>query len=169
VPAPFRIERLADFPQYVDVIAGWQHAEFGYLDPMQALDERRAKLAESLCAGGVATTLIALTADGTPVGSASLQSKTLVLPNLSPWLSMVVTREPLRGRGIASALSLAVVAEAKRLNFETIYLFTLEQESLYRRLGWKTIGAARIVERFAVVMSRPTELMSRGRFGIGSD
>ena len=43
-----------------------------------------------------------------------------------------------RGQGIASALSLRAFAEAVRLGFERLYLFTPRNETLYARLGWKT-------------------------------
>ena len=44
--------------------------------------------------------------------------------HLTPWQSSVFVPAEQRGKGIASALTLAVASETRRLGFETIYVFT---------------------------------------------
>lgn len=64
---------------------------------------------------------------------------TIVHPHLTPWLSSVYVPPEHRGRGIATALSLRAVEEARRLGHERIYLFTPNSRALYARLGWQDL------------------------------
>jgi len=72
-------------------------------------------------------------------------------PNLSPWLAGVFVRPHYRKRGVGSALVTRIESEAKALGFETLYLYTGQSESLYRRLGWKV--AERCVITTATLLS----------------
>jgi predicted GNAT family acetyltransferase len=76
--------------------------------------------------------------------------------HLTPWLSSVVVPAIHRGHGIASALSLRALEEARRLGYETLHLFTPRNESLYARLGWKRMEAAMHRGTALTIMSRPT-------------
>ncbi len=82
--------------------------------------------------------LIALSANGTLLGSAGILPATITHRHLTPWLSSVYVPEEFRGQGIASALSLRAIDEAARLGFKRLYLFTPRNESLYARIGWRT-------------------------------
>ena len=79
---------------------------------------------------------IALSANGTLLGSAGILPATITHKHLTPWLSSVYVPEEFRGKGIASALSLRAIAEAARLGFDRLYLFTPHNETLYARLGF---------------------------------
>ena len=80
---------------------------------------------------------IALSANGTLLGSAGILPATITHKHLTPWLSSVYVPEEFRGKGIASALSLRAIAEAARLGFDRLYLFTPHNETLYARLGFR--------------------------------
>lgn len=151
-----RIDYLADCPQHLALVAAWQHAEFGYLNPAITLGQREARLRESLQRDGLPLTVVALLEDGTPAGAATLLSRTITHPHLSPWLSTVVVAPACRGRGIASALSLRVTAEAARLGFSTIYLFTPHNASLYRRIGYEPVDMAELGGTPITIMARST-------------
>ncbi|MDA2925079.1 GNAT family N-acetyltransferase [Acidobacteria bacterium AH-259-L09] len=56
---------------------------------------------------------------------------------MSPWLASAFVLPDHRRRGIGSALVRRVVEEAYRLKISPIFLFTWDQESLYRSLGWR--------------------------------
>jgi predicted N-acetyltransferase YhbS len=58
---------------------------------------------------------------------------------LSPWLGGVFVAPEFRKRGVATSLCRFVEARASELGFERIYLFTLDQQALYARMGWRTI------------------------------
>ena len=81
---------------------------------------------------------IALSESGALLGSAGILAATITHKHLSPWLSSVYVPGEFRGNGIASALSLHAIAEAARLGFDRLYLFTPHNETLYARLGWST-------------------------------
>ena len=76
------------------------------------------------------------------MGSASILATTLTHKHLSPWLSSVFVHPEYRGKRIASALSMRACAEAARLGFERLYLFTPRSETMYARLGWTTFDLA---------------------------
>jgi len=151
-----RIARLAECERHLGAIAGWQQAEFGYLSPAVTPAQREARLRAALHGTDLPLTLVALDAEGRPVGAATLQAQTMTHPHLTPWLSTVVVAPAFRGRGIASMLSLQIAAEAARLGFPTIYLFTPGNASLYRRLGWDTIDTAEVKGTQVTVMARAT-------------
>lgn len=81
---------------------------------------------------------IALSEDGALLGSAGLLATTVTHTHLTPWLSSVYVPDELRGRGIASALSLHAVGAAAALGYDRLYLFTPRSEALYARIGWIT-------------------------------
>ena len=153
-----RIEYLADHEEHIPAVAAWQHAEFGYLNPAVTLEQRQGRLREALQRRALPMTFVALSDDGVPIGSASIFSKTITHAHLSPWLSAVVVPPEHRGKGIASALSLRAAAEAAQLGFDTLYLFTPRNESLYSRLGWETMERAAYNGLPIAIMSRPTSL-----------
>jgi predicted N-acetyltransferase YhbS len=152
----FEIDHLAHHERYLPLIAEWQLAEFGYLNPVDTFEGRTARLRGALQADGLPLALVAVSEDGQLVGSASVLASTVTHRHLSPWLSSVFVPSAFRGHGIASALSLRAVKEARRLGFETIYLFTPRNESLYTRLGWKRMEVATHRGTALVIMSRAT-------------
>lgn len=100
--------------------------------------------------------LVAISAGRELVGSASVVATTLTHQHLTPWLSSVFVPATQRGRGIASKLALAAIAEADRLGFEKIFLFTPKSEALYARLGWETFEHTTINGVRLCLMARST-------------
>ena len=78
--------------------------------------------------------------------------------HLSPWLSSVVVPSCYRGQGVASALALSAVKEARRLGFRELYLFTPDNEALYARLGWRAVRRTMHRATRLTIMSRATSL-----------
>ena len=77
---------------------------------------------------------------GQAIGTASLRASDLPgREELSPWLGGVYVAPAFRGRGIASALCRTVEERAAALGHDRLYLFTLDQQALYQRLGWRAI------------------------------
>ncbi|MES2040422.1 MAG: GNAT family N-acetyltransferase [Pseudomonadota bacterium] len=153
-----RIEYLADHAALIPVIAMWQHSEFGYLTPTVTMEQRVARLQQSLQKGALPTTLLALSSDDQIVGVASILATTLTHKHLSPWLSAVFVPAECRGKGIASALSQRAAKEARSMGFDQLYLFTPHNESLYARLGWQSMEKAQLDDTPVTIMSRATNL-----------
>jgi len=152
----FKIDFLARHEDCLPRVAEWQLAEFGYLNPGDTLEGRTARLKGALQTDGLPLSLVALSEKGEPVGAASILASTVTHRHLTPWLSSVVVPAIHRGHGIASALSLWAVKEARRLGFDTLYLFTPRNESLYARLGWTRMEFVVHRETALTIMSRPT-------------
>jgi predicted N-acetyltransferase YhbS len=154
----FEIDYLARHEQCLPLIAEWQLAAFGYLYPTDTLADRMTRLAGSLSTGALPLALVALSNEGEPVGSASLQAVNVTHDHLSPWLSSVVVPSCYRGQGIASALALWAVKEARRLCLPKVYVLTPDNEALYARLGWERFDVTTHRGTRLTVMSRVTSL-----------
>jgi N-acetylglutamate synthase-like GNAT family acetyltransferase len=157
-PLRFEIDYLARHERHLPLIAEWQMAEFGYLDPTVTLADRMTRLARALQTTALPLALVALSRAGEPVGAAGLQVSTVTHDHLSPWLSSVVVPSCYRGQGVASALALSAVKEARRLGFRELYLFTPRNEALYARLGWQTLDVTMHRATRLTIMSRATSV-----------
>ena len=151
-----RIEHLIDFRSCIPTVAAWQQQEFGYLSPNGTVEQRIERLSAARDPKNLPISLVALSEDQSLVGSANIAATTLTHKHLSPWLSSVVVPAEHRGHGIASKLALAAVAEARRLGFDKIHLFTPRNESLYARLGWTTFDRTDINGVAVCLMTRDT-------------
>jgi GNAT superfamily N-acetyltransferase len=130
---------LADRPDLVPTLAHWHQDEWAARTPHLTLEDRIAGFRKRARPSGVPTAFVALS-DGVPAGCACLvdhdmESRT----DLSPWLAIVLVAPSYRRLGIGSALTERVTHEARSLGFDTLYLFTFDQERFYSRLGWKLL------------------------------
>ena len=150
-----RIAHLMECKHHIPTIAAWQQEEFGYLNPNGTVEERLERLSKANDPQRLPISLVAITEDQNAlVGSANVVATTLTHKHLTPWLSSVFVPAAARGKGIASRLTLAAATEARRLGFETIYLFTPRNETLYARLGWATFDRVTLGGVSAAVMAR---------------
>jgi N-acetylglutamate synthase-like GNAT family acetyltransferase len=152
----YAIEYLADRPEFLPVLAGWHHGEWGRLHPGDTVEKRAERMKTHLGKEQVPTTFVAL-AGGQPVGSASLVDYDMEgREDLTPWLASVYIAPEYRRRGVGSALVERVVEEARILGIETLYLFTWDQEQLYARLGWSVLERTEYKgERIVIMSIRP--------------
>jgi len=131
----YRIESLADHPQFIPTLATWHRAQWSYLDVGVSVAQRAARL-RTHGRDGVPMTVVALSGD-TLLGSASLIAHDMDTRNdLSPWLASVYVAPPHRRRGVGSALVREIVASAAEVGFPALYLFTPDRARFYERLGW---------------------------------
>lgn len=131
-----RISFLADYPDFVPVLAPEIFEHWRHVLTDETIEIREAKLRQHMNKIELPLALVAH-ADGEVFGTAALRAKELEgYEHLSPWLGGVFVRRPYRGRGIASALSSAIEQQAWLLGYGEIYLFTPDQQRLYARLGW---------------------------------
>ncbi|PXY00292.1 GNAT family N-acetyltransferase [Halomonas sp. LBP4] len=132
------IVRLTAESPHLPRIAAWQHAEWGHLTFGETSASRLSALREECGeAAGVPSAFVAMSG-GQPVGTASLVAQDMdARPALSPWLASVFVLPEWRGRGIASRLVRRVEAEVAASGITRFYLFTPDQQALYRRLGWE--------------------------------
>ncbi|MDX1467268.1 MAG: GNAT family N-acetyltransferase [Halomonas sp.] len=132
-----RLTRIAPSSPHVATLAGWAHAEWGHLhpgrDPAAAVEAFR----DDCGPAGVPSVFAALAGER-PVGMASLVVDDMSdRRELTPWLASVYVLPEWRGRGIASRLVRRVEEEARAHGIVRCYLYTPNQQALYRRLGWQ--------------------------------
>ncbi|MDI5892386.1 GNAT family N-acetyltransferase [Halomonas rhizosphaerae] len=141
MPERIRIARLEGDSPHVAILAQWTHDTWGHLHPGRSLDTAIALLREECGPGGVPSVFVALQGY-TPVGTASLVADDMSdRRDLTPWLASVFVPPGWRGRGIASRLVRRVEDEAHAHGVAHFYLYTPDQQALYRRLGWRDIEA----------------------------
>ncbi|CAM3315758.1 GNAT family N-acetyltransferase [Halomonas lysinitropha] len=139
MPERIRIARLKDDSPHVAILAEWAHDTWGHLHPGRRLDTAIALMRDECGAGGVPSVFAALL-DDAPVGMASLVADDMSdRRDLTPWLASVFVRSEWRGRGIASRLVQRVEEEARAHGHDRLYLYTPDQQALYRRLGWRDL------------------------------
>jgi N-acetylglutamate synthase-like GNAT family acetyltransferase len=131
---------LADCPEVIPQLAAWQQAQFGYLSPGRAVEERIQRFHTHIQRRAIPTTFVARI-DGAPAGSASLVVRDMsLLPDLTPWLAGVYISPAYRRAGVGTALVRRVAQEARTLGIERLYLYTHDRMSFYRSLGWQEIA-----------------------------
>ncbi|ALM53637.1 GNAT family N-acetyltransferase [Halomonas huangheensis] len=133
------IRRLDAADSHLPHVADWTFESWGHLSPDMSRQQWSEETAANCGAGGVPSVFVA-ERDGVPVGTASLVVDDMsIRRDLSPWLASVYVPTEQRGQGIASALVQRVEQEASDNGITTFHLYTPDQQSLYRRLGWQAV------------------------------
>ena len=131
-----KIKLLDQDPGLIRTIAEWHQAEWGHLSD-RTVDDRIAEFGEH--GGGVPLTLVG-SLEGQPLGTASLLAEDMdIHKDLTPWLGSVFVLPQHRSRGFGARLVQGVVAEARRLQVSTTYLFTEDRAGFYAAMGWREI------------------------------
>ena len=147
------LEYLEHHARHIPTLARWHHDQWSYLNPQRTLAKRAERLQTHLGGRQMPTTVVAVEGESL-LGSASLIEHDLpTRTDLSPWLASVYVPQEHRRRGIGSALVRRIVEEAEALEYEKLYLFTMDQERLYAGLGWGTFERAVYNEVDIVLMS----------------
>ena len=93
--------------------------------------------------GDLPVAVIALDDAGSPIGIAALKTASISThTHLSPWATAGYVIPARRRAGVGAKLLSALLAEAGRLGFHTIYCATARAVSLLEREGWSQIDAA---------------------------
>ena len=135
-----QVSYLADHPEFIETLAPmvWEHWR-----PMLTQDTLKDRIAKFHTHLNRDTLPIAWVAHSRSqaLGTAALRVHDLPgREDLTPWLGGVFVAPQFRRQGIGAALCRAVEQHAKDLfDIETLYLFTLDQQTWYRNLGWKMV------------------------------
>jgi GNAT superfamily N-acetyltransferase len=135
--ADLETDFLFNHPQFCEVLAEWHHSEWGrssgalLCDSIGLLD--RSKSASHL-------PLVIVAFRKVPVGMAMLVEHDMPSrKDLTPWLSALYVPTSERNNGVGSCLVARVVAEAWRLAYKQIYLFTSDRVGFYNNLDWQVL------------------------------
>ncbi|ELY20577.1 GNAT family N-acetyltransferase [Vreelandella titanicae] len=148
------LQRLsADDPNVV-LVSGWTFEAWGHLHPGLTQEQAIQHLKAECGQGGVPSIFVAIQGE-TPVGTASLIADDMsIRREFTPWLASVFVVPEWRGQGIASALVRRIEVEAAESGIERFYLYTPDQQALYRRLGWQDEESLEYRGENVTVMSR---------------
>ena len=149
-----RISYLVDYPEYIPQLAEWSLEQWKPFLPDETLETRTAKFKSHLNRDQLPIAWVAH-AGGKPLGTAALRVHDLEeREDLTPWLGGVLVGAPFRRRGIGEALCATVEEKARSRGVATLYLFTLDKQAWYSRLGWGEVGPCLWRQSPGVIMSK---------------
>jgi predicted N-acetyltransferase YhbS len=149
-----RISYLIDHPEYIPQLARWLFEEWDLILGEKTPAVRIKKLNAHMNRDKLPIASVAH-ANGQVLGTAALRVHDLEgREDLTPWLGGVFVGSQFRRRGIGAALCATVEDEARSRGIQTLYLFTLDKQAWYSRLGWIVLGPC-------VWHQRPGDIMSK--------
>ena len=135
-----RISYLVEHPEYIPQLAQWLFGHWDFILGEQTPVARIEKLKGHMNRDKLPIAWIAH-ANGQVLGTAALRVHDLEgREDLTPWLAGVFVGPPFRRGGIGTALCATVEEAARSRGIQTLYLFTLDKQAWYSRLGWSVIG-----------------------------
>jgi GNAT superfamily N-acetyltransferase len=161
--AEITIDYLADHLELLDDLAwlSWKEWQEIYQQREQTLEHCLKNYRERMNTDRLPLTLVAVRAGlavNSPelVGMVSLKFHDMdTRPDLDPWLGGLLVLPEWRNRGVGTMLMHRATAEARKLNAQSLYLWTHSHsaERLYRKLGWQVVERTNYFGKEAVVMS----------------
>ena len=149
-----RISCLIHHPEYVPQLAQWLFEQWGSVLGEENLEVRIKKLQAHMNRDELPIAWVAH-ANGKLLGTAALRVHDPEgREDLTPWLGGVFVGSDFRRQGIGAALCATVEDAARSRGIQTLYLFTLDKQAWYSRLGWTMLGAC-------VWHQRPGDIMCK--------
>ena len=131
-----RISYLVERPEYIPQLGQWLFEEWNTILGEKTPDLRIKKLQAHTNRDQLPIAWVAHE-NGRLLGTAALRVHDLEgREDLSPWLGGVFVGPQFRRRGVGNALCATVEDAARSRGIETLYLFTLDKQAWYLRLGW---------------------------------
>ncbi|MBO0694811.1 MAG: GNAT family N-acetyltransferase [Verrucomicrobia bacterium] len=149
-----RISYLIDHPEYIPQLAQWLFEQWDFILGEKTPETRIEKLKAHMNRDELPIAWVAH-AEGQLLGTAALRVHDLEgHEDLTPWLGGVFIGAQFRRRGIGAALCAHVEDEARRREVQTLYLFTLDKQAWYSRMGWRILGPCLWHERPGDIMCK---------------
>lgn len=149
-----RISYLIDYPEFIPQLAQWLFDQWDSVLGEKTPEVRVKKLQAHMNRDELPIAWIAH-ANRQLIGTAALRAHDLEgREELSPWLGGVFVSSPFRRQGIGTALCATVEDAARSRGIQTLYLFTLDKQRWYSRLGWTVIGPCVWHERPGDIMCK---------------
>ncbi len=149
-----QIDLLANRPDDIDVLVGPMFEYWLRVPTDDTIEARRERLLGHLNRSILPMAWVAHK-DGVVLGTAALRATDLPgHDHLTPWLSGVFVLPQYRRCGIGTALCRHVESCALQLGHTQLYLFTLDQQALYKRGGWRCMDKGTWMGISADVMTK---------------
>src|SRR3989454_8491556 len=153
-----RISYLVDHPEYVPQLAQWLFEHWDSILGEKTPEARIKKLKAHMNRDKLPIAWVAH-ANGQLLGTAALRVHDLEgREDLTPWLGGVFVGADFRRQGIGAALCATVEDAARSRGMQTLYLFTLDKQAWYSRLGWRVPGPCGWQQRAGGIMSKGLQL-----------
>jgi predicted N-acetyltransferase YhbS len=151
-----KIDYLKDHPEFIPVLAQETLDHYRHILRDETLETRSLKLRSHMHTDNLPLALVAF-ADRELLGMGALREHDLPgHEEFTPWLGGMFVRPQHRRRGIGSALCHALEGKAWLMGAPVLYLFTLDQQRLYARLGWRHL-------RSSLWLGHPVDIMVKRR------
>jgi monoamine oxidase/GNAT superfamily N-acetyltransferase len=165
VTSAVEICELTGLGHLAPVLGAWHHDEWGHLYAPEVWDREVAVREFEAMAEPGATDRTWVAFDGpSREAEAVLGSVSLVatddlqgFEHLTPWLASMFVTPAARGRGVAAALTAALLAGARDAGHEVVYLFTSGQQAFWADRGWSVVTDIATEGHPATVMARTTD------------
>ena len=149
-----QIGYLIDYPEYVPQLAQWLFEQWDFILGERNPETRIKQLREQMNRDELPIAWVAHR-NGQLFGTAALQvDGPEGREGLTPWLSRVIVSPHFRRLGIGAALCAHVEDEARSREIQTLYLFTLDKQAWFSRLGWSILGPCLWRERPGDIMRK---------------
>jgi GNAT superfamily N-acetyltransferase len=149
-----RISYLIEHPEYIPQLARWLFEQWNTILGEKTPEARIQKLKAHMNRDELPIAWVAH-ANGQVFGTAALRVHELEgREDLTPWLGGVFVGSHFRRQGIGAALCATVEDAARSRGIQKLYLFTLDKQAWYSRMGWTVLGPC-------VWRQRPGEIMCK--------
>ena len=149
-----RISYLIEHPEYVPQLAQWLFEQWNFIRAEKNLETRIEELREHMNQDKLPIAWVAH-GNGQLFGTAALRMDGPEgCEDLGPWLSRVIVGSHFRHSGIGAALCAHVEGEARLREIRTLYLFTLDKQAWFARIGWTILRPCLWHERPGDIMCK---------------
>lgn len=150
-----RIEALSRHPHLVDRIVATLNASWGSLPPWADPGAIRARLMAGAGQAEFPRTLVAVTDDGHFAATGSVKLRELPShPDKVHWIGEIFVLPEHRGQGLGSRVTESLAEYAFARGVSDLFLYTPDQQALYRRLGWSVIAEETVNDEAVSIMRR---------------
>ena len=150
-----KVEFLKDNPEYVDQIAHWMFKEWGHLRGYTNADRYIQSVSNRLNNDQTPLTIIVKSEGNELIAFASLVDHDMEThQELSPWMGGVFVLPSYRGQGFGKIVVNKIEQLANELEYDKLYLFTLDKEEFYKHLSWTKVNDEDYLNSHVTIMSK---------------
>ena len=154
-----QISPLIEHPEYIPQLGQWLFEQWDSILGEETPEARIKKLRAHMNRDQLPIAWVAH-ANGQLLGTAALRVHDLEgREDLTPWLGGVFVGSHFRRQGVGAALCATVEDQARAREVSTLYLFTLDKQAWYSRLGWTEIGPCVWHERSGEIMCKHLQIV----------
>ena len=147
---------LADYLEWVPVIAGWFYEQWYdlYVNRSMTLKDTENSIAERCNYDKIPLALVAVK-DDKVIGTICLKQFDMeTRKDLSPWLAGLYVATEQRCNGVGSLLVEGLIEKTIALDISKLYLYTPDAEDFYGKLGWQALEQTEYLGRKVTILEK---------------